>query len=438
VNAAGAGAASNTMNATPRERASAPTALTAAAGNGSVALSWTAPASDGGNPITDYVVEYSSNGGGSWTQASHGSAATSKTVSPLANGTAYTFRVAAVTVAGAGAPSSTAEATPGTPPPPSGYAITYQQQSATNVTGTLTWTAPPAGNVPAVTDYVVQYRTAPNGAWNTVSRATSTATSQQIANLLPATDYEYRVASRNSVGTGSPSNPPYSARTVGESARLACLTPGASNANSNDASILRCPGVRPGQLIVIPVSVANSTNAPITIAPKAGTPAFTIAGTTLDGANQTTLFVRTSDASDSARTTPYEFGWSGTAKNAITLVTYRDVDAAAISFASVTGTGLTASAPATAVADSRYTLAYFFTMASPLSSTTPSVGEWTETGGIWKNTTAGANNANAMALLTTDIDKTASGTTGGPTARVTALTQPKAWSAAVLVLRPAR
>jgi hypothetical protein len=43
----------------------APTGLTATPGNGEVDLSWTAPADDGGDPITDYVIEYRVAAGGS-------------------------------------------------------------------------------------------------------------------------------------------------------------------------------------------------------------------------------------------------------------------------------------------------------------------------------------------------------------------------------------
>ncbi|NBW97448.1 MAG: hypothetical protein EBR28_12155, partial [Planctomycetia bacterium] len=72
-------------------------------GNGRVALTWTAPASNGGAAITDYVVQYSANGGTSWTNFADGtSTATSATVTGLANGTGYTFRVAAVNSAGPG------------------------------------------------------------------------------------------------------------------------------------------------------------------------------------------------------------------------------------------------------------------------------------------------------------------------------------------------
>ena len=34
---------------------------------GAVGLSWTPPVNAGGSPITDYVVQYSSNGGTTWT-----------------------------------------------------------------------------------------------------------------------------------------------------------------------------------------------------------------------------------------------------------------------------------------------------------------------------------------------------------------------------------
>ena len=85
----------------------APTGVSGTAGNAQVSLTWTAPTSTGGSAITDYTVQYSSNSGSSWTTFSRAdSSATSATVTGLTNGTAYTFRVAAVTALGAGAYSS--------------------------------------------------------------------------------------------------------------------------------------------------------------------------------------------------------------------------------------------------------------------------------------------------------------------------------------------
>jgi len=90
-----------------------PTALSATAGNKQVALTWTAP-TVGANPaISDYIVEYTSNLGVTWTTFLHNASATaSSTVTSLTNGTTYTFRVRAVNSDGSGAVSSTASATP--------------------------------------------------------------------------------------------------------------------------------------------------------------------------------------------------------------------------------------------------------------------------------------------------------------------------------------
>ena len=82
----------------------APTSVTPTGGNAQVTLSWTAPTVLTQTPITDYTVQFSSNSGSSWSTFSDGtSTATSATVTGLTNGTAYTFRVAAVNGVGAGA-----------------------------------------------------------------------------------------------------------------------------------------------------------------------------------------------------------------------------------------------------------------------------------------------------------------------------------------------
>lgn len=92
----------------------APTNVAAIVGNAQVALSWTAPTVLAQTPITDYIVQFSSNSGSTWTTFSDGtSTATSATVTGLTNGTAYVFRVAAVNGAGTGSPSAaTSSVTP--------------------------------------------------------------------------------------------------------------------------------------------------------------------------------------------------------------------------------------------------------------------------------------------------------------------------------------
>ena len=89
----------------------APTSVTASAGNTQATVSWTAPTVLSQTPITDYTIQYSSNSGSSWATFSDGtSTSTSATVTGLTNGTAYTFRVAAVNGIGQGAWSSASSA----------------------------------------------------------------------------------------------------------------------------------------------------------------------------------------------------------------------------------------------------------------------------------------------------------------------------------------
>ena len=82
----------------------APTNVTAAAGDGEAAVSFTEPADIGGNPITGYTVTSSP---GSITASGTGTAIT---VTGLSNGTSYTFTVAAANSAGTGPASAASNA----------------------------------------------------------------------------------------------------------------------------------------------------------------------------------------------------------------------------------------------------------------------------------------------------------------------------------------
>jgi hypothetical protein len=79
---------------------SAPQNFTATGGQGSVSLSWSAPASNGGRPVTGYVIERSVDST-NWTSAGTTSETTTALiVSSLSNGTLYYFRVRATNISG--------------------------------------------------------------------------------------------------------------------------------------------------------------------------------------------------------------------------------------------------------------------------------------------------------------------------------------------------
>ncbi|WP_224753793.1 S-layer homology domain-containing protein [Paenibacillus terricola] len=130
----------------------APGDFKATAGDGQVALSWTAPTDDGGSAISGYKVWY-----GSTTLVTLGAAETKHTFTGLTNDQAYTFKIVAVNAKGEGAESS-ATATP--TKPTTTPVVTGPSGSTSGNTGTGTNTVLSKSNYtvntpkdkPAVTD----------------------------------------------------------------------------------------------------------------------------------------------------------------------------------------------------------------------------------------------------------------------------------------------
>lgn len=199
VNAAGPGAWSAVVAATPRTAASAPVDVVASPGDAVADLAWAAPASDGGSPVTGYVVEIAVDGG-AWTAVGPGAVtATTAHVTGLANGTAHAFRVAAVTEAGPGAWSGTATTTPRTAAAaPAGLAATPGDAALD-----VTWQAPADDGGAAVTGYVVEVSADSGATWQPVDAAAVTGTTARVSGLANGRVHGVRVAAVTAAGTGA-------------------------------------------------------------------------------------------------------------------------------------------------------------------------------------------------------------------------------------------
>ena len=158
-------------------------------------VSWIPPASDGGSAITGYTVTATPGGATCST-----SGALTCTVTGLTNGTAYTFRVAAVNQYGAGLQAVTGSIVVGSPASPPTVSAVPGVGSAT-----VKWTVP-ADNGSPITGYVV---TPYLGATAQAPRVfNTTATQQVITGLTSGASYTFRVAAVNAVGTGVPTVSP--------------------------------------------------------------------------------------------------------------------------------------------------------------------------------------------------------------------------------------
>jgi len=183
----------------------APTIGAATASDASATVRWTAPAPNGGPPITAYRVQVRIGATLVSTVTGLSPTATSTVVTGLTNGTAYNFRVRAVNTVGVG-PLSAASApvTPSSVPgaPAIGTATAGAVGGA--ITATATWAAPATNGGSAITGYRVTALRLVNGVvQSTTVSDIRPATARSFAITLPTTgNYRFTVSAFNARGEG--------------------------------------------------------------------------------------------------------------------------------------------------------------------------------------------------------------------------------------------
>ncbi len=285
VNGAGTGAESapsaSVVPVAPATVPGAPTGTSATAGDGSAAVSWTAPASDGGSPINGYLIRGYPAGSGTATVTTTADGAASSIIVPgLTNGTAYTFTVAAVNAAGTGAESARSSAVTPAPRVTVPGAPVLGSVTPGNRSATVSWTAPADGGS-RITGYEVSvYRGAETQVWRTV-RLGSSSTGTTVSGLTNGTAYTFAVTARNAVGAG-----PQSVRsaevvpgTVPGEPRLQRVTAGDASASLT----WRAPSNTGGSAItgyVVSLYEAGSSQVSRTVPVAGGSTAATVTGLT--------------------------------------------------------------------------------------------------------------------------------------------------------------
>ncbi|MDQ6821844.1 MAG: DUF4082 domain-containing protein, partial [Actinomycetota bacterium] len=180
-----------------------PTNVSASPGNASATVSWSAPSSNGGSPITGYrITPYI--GSTAQTPTTVGGSASSAAVTGLTNGTSYTFTVAATNANGTGSASSPSNAvtpTSGASPPSAPQNVTASPATSQAL---VSWSAPSSNGGSPITGYTITpYIGSTAQATTTAAASASSAT---VTGLSNGTSYTFTVKATNSAGTGTASS----------------------------------------------------------------------------------------------------------------------------------------------------------------------------------------------------------------------------------------
>lgn len=166
----------------------APTGVSVTPGNQQLSVTFTAPAN-----ATN--IEYSTNGGSTWTTRNPASVASPLVIGSLTNGTSYSVQIRGVFDLQSGTATSTVTATAGSVPGvPQNVSIVYGATSG----ATVTWDAPASNGGNSISGYTVEYKK--NGNWLPLTPNVRTV---EISDVWVNVSWQFRVAASNVIGTGS-------------------------------------------------------------------------------------------------------------------------------------------------------------------------------------------------------------------------------------------
>ncbi len=220
-NSVGGGAASTEREGTPiAGRPGAPTNLEATAGDAQVALRWTAPSDNGGEPITRYEYRYRDedddtydDAGNPWTAT--GGTGTTATVHGLENGKTHYFQVRAVNDLGCSATETDGCGQQSLEVSAKPFGKPVSRVNLTAATSDedrqveLTWSVLQTPAPPADDRSGFQYRQNAGsgyGSWRDVPNSNAGTTTHVVSGLMNGTTYTFQVRAENSSGGGLASN----------------------------------------------------------------------------------------------------------------------------------------------------------------------------------------------------------------------------------------